>query len=313
MILQSDMHHADTPYRGRFAPTPSGPLHFGSLVAALGSYLQARAAGGEWLVRMEDLDPPREVAGAADAILRTLEAHGLAWDGPLLYQSGRGEFYFQVFEELDRLGVLYGCACTRKEINTAMPRGRYGPVYTGRCRHGVPTGREPRSLRVRVEGGERGFTDPLQGPFSQHMEREVGDFVVRRADGLTAYQLAVVVDDADQGVSEVVRGSDLLDSTPRQLYLQEVLGLVRPAYLHLPVAANPLGQKWSKQTFAPALDDGDPMPALAAAWRFLGQSPFEGEAREASPEEFLVWAAERWRVERIPAKLSIEAAIGGRL
>ena len=301
---------ADIPYRGRFAPTPSGPLHFGSLVAALGSWLQARAAGGEWLVRMEDLDPPREVAGAADAILRSLEAHGLVWDGPLLYQSERGEFYFQVFEELDRLGLLYGCACTRKEISEAMPRGPFGPVYTGRCRHGVPAGREPRSLRVRVEAGDTGFTDPLQGPFFQHLEREVGDFVVRRADGLTAYQLAVVADDADQGVSEVVRGSDLLDSTPRQLYLQQVLGLPRPDYLHLPVAANRSGKKWSKQTHAPALLDDDPMPALAAAWHFLGQDPFEEDPRGATPEAFLAWAVTRWRRERIPAELSIEAGLG---
>ena len=303
------MRDTDTQYRGRFAPTPSGPLHFGSLVAALGSRLQARAVGGEWLVRMEDLDPPREMAGAADAILRTLEAHGLTWDGPLLYQSGRGEFYFQVFEELERLGLLYGCACTRKEIHEAAPRGPYGPVYTGRCRHGVPAGREPRSLRVRVEEGDLGFTDPLQGPFSQHLEREVGDFVVRRADGLTAYQLAVVVDDADQRISEVVRGSDLLDSTPRQLYLQQVLGLPRPDYLHLPVAANGEGRKWSKQTHAPALDDDDPMPALAAAWRFLGQRPFEADPREATPEEFLVWAAARWDWRIIPPRLSIEAPL----
>ncbi|GAB6043012.1 tRNA glutamyl-Q(34) synthetase GluQRS [Endothiovibrio diazotrophicus] len=307
------MSDSATPYRGRFAPTPSGPLHFGSLVAALGSWMQARAAGGEWLVRMEDLDPPREMAGAADAILRSLEAHGLAWDGPVVYQSGRGEFYSTVFEELDRLGLLYGCACTRKEINEGMPRGAYGPVYSGRCRHGVPPGREPRALRVRVEGAELGFADPLQGWFSQHLEREVGDFVVRRADGLTAYQLAVVVDDAEQGVSEVVRGSDLLDSTPRQLYLQRVLGLPRPGYLHLPVATNRDGQKWSKQSHAPPLDDGAPTAALIAAWRFLGQPPFEADPREATPEAFLAWGAARWQCGRIPARLSIETALGAKL
>jgi glutamyl-Q tRNA(Asp) synthetase len=283
----------DPAYRGRFAPSPTGPLHFGSLVAAVGSYLDARHHGGEWLVRMEDLDPPREVPGAADDILRTLERYGLHWDGAVIYQSRRNAEYQLALEQLDANGRLYGCACTRKEIaDTARP-GQGADVYPGTCRNGLPDGRKVRALRVRVDSTEVSFEDSLQGCTRQHLGREVGDFVVRRADQLVAYQLAVVVDDAAQQITHIVRGSDLLASTPRQLYLQRLLGLPTPAYLHLPVAINAAGDKLSKQTSAQAVDNADPVPVLLDALQFL-QQDLPGSAGDMTLEDLLKWASERW-------------------
>ena len=286
--------------RGRFAPSPSGRLHFGSLVAALGSFMSARARGGSWLVRMEDIDPPREEPGAAGAILRALERHALEWDGEVLYQSRRGAAYEEALERLRQGGLLYACGCTRREIEAEMPRGPGGPVYTGRCRDGVRAGRAGRALRVRAEGGEVAFEDRLQGRYALHLERQVGDFVVRRADGLYAYQLAVVVDDAAQGITEVVRGCDLIDATPRQLLLQRLLALPTPAYLHLPVALAADGRKLSKQNGAPPLDEGRPAATLAAAWAFLGQRPPPTEVVAAGAAAFVAWGVEAWREERLP-------------
>lgn len=293
-----------TPARGRFAPSPSGPLHFGSLIAALGSFLMARAQGGEWLVRIEDIDTPRVVAGTADDILDTLERFGLTWDGPVLYQSRRTEQYRAALERLRALGVAYPCSCSRREVAQSVGAG---PLYPGICRNGVRQPGRPASIRLRTPRQVIAFQDRIQGPFSQCLETAVGDFVIHRADGLFAYQLAVVVDDAAQGITQVVRGCDLLDSTPRQIYLQHLLALPTPGYGHLPVAADRSGAKLSKQTRAAPLDKSRPGPALMAALEFLAQSPPRALARAAVPT-ILAWALAHWRPERIPAVPAIPLA-----
>jgi glutamyl-Q tRNA(Asp) synthetase len=282
-------------YVGRFAPSPTGPLHFGSLLAAAGSFLRARSLGGRWLVRIEDIDPPREVPGASDAILRTLEAFGLEWDGEVIYQSARSEAYRAALDQLDHVGALYACTCSRKEIG--------GPVYPGSCRDRRPTA-EPHALRVVAPSRPITFIDLLQGEVTQDLAQEVGDFVVRRADGLFAYQLAVVVDDAAQGITEVVRGCDLLDSTPRQIYLQELLGVPTPAYLHLPVIVDATGQKLSKQSYAAPVDAARPLPAIVAALRVLGLAP-PTDLLEGSAEEAWRWALGRWEPARLPRTRSV--------
>lgn len=295
-------------YRGRFAPSPSGALHFGSLIAALGSCLEARVNGGEWLVRMEDVDIPRNQPGAADDILRVLEAHGFAWDGPVLYQSRRTDAYREALEYLKAQGLAYACACSRREIadsaNVQAIDG--GMVYAGSCRAGLPPGRVARAWRFRVPSGETGFVDALQGKVSQTLDRDVGDFVLLRADGLFAYQLAVTVDDAFQGITAVVRGADLLASTPRQIALQERLGVAVPAYAHLPVAANARGEKWSKQTRAPALDSRSAARNLHAALAFLGQSPPAALAQMAVADVW-AWALSDWSLARVPSQQLIAA------
>ena len=271
---------------GRFAPSPSGPLHFGSLVAALASWLDARAAAGRWLVRIEDLDQPRVQHGAADQILRTLDRLGLYWDGEVIFQSRRIALYEQA---LARLRDIYPCSCSRREIaDSAVSLAADGAqVYPGTCRAGMPAGKTARALRVRV-AGTISFDDRVQGAVKQDLEREVGDFVLRRADGQFAYQLAVVVDDADQGVTDVVRGADLLESTPRQIHLQRLLGFPIPRYLHVPVALDALGAKLSKQTDARGIDRDD----LRRALQFLGQPPSE------TPAE----AVRAWDPALIPAR-----------
>jgi len=285
--------------RGRFAPSPTGPLHFGSLVAAVGSFLSAKAQGGEWLVRIEDLDPPREVAGASDDILRTLEAYGFEWDGEVLYQSRRADAYEAALETLRRVGALYPCACTRGEIADSSLLGIEGPVYPGTCRGGLAAGRRARSLRVRTDGALIEFKDRLQGAQRSQLDREIGDFVVRRADGCFAYQLAVVVDDAGQGITEVVRGADLLTSTARQIHLQRLLGFPTPDYLHLPAALNAQGEKLSKQTRAEPLPRDRPVAPLWRALVFLGQNP-PPEWQAARVDEFWRMALARWKREAIP-------------
>ena len=236
------------PYIGRFAPSPTGALHFGSLIAALASWLDARRAGGRWLVRMEDLDTARVMPGAADAILRQLEAFGLEWDGAVVYQSARLDLYMRAIESLK--AHCYACACTRKELEDSALAIDGSRIYPGTCRAGPAPGKAARAVRVRTNDEPVRFADRVQGVVSQSLERDIGDFVVRRADGLFAYQLAVVVDDAAQGVTDVVRGADLLDSTTRQIHLQRLLGYATPRYLHLPVATNVKGEKLSKQTQA---------------------------------------------------------------
>ena len=252
-------------YTGRFAPSPTGPLHIGSLVAALASWLDARAAGGRWLVRIEDLDTPRCVPGAADDILRSLERLGLSWDGEVVYQSRRLPFYEEALQKLP----TYWCSCTRREIaDSSLGLAVDGaPIYPGTCRTGAAGAR--RALRVRAAADEICFDDRVQGRQCQVLERDIGDFVLYRADGLFAYQLAVVVDDAGQGVTDVVRGADLLDSTPRQIYLQRLLGAPTPRYLHVPVAVNSAGEKLSKQTGARAIEPTK--DTLRRALALLGQ------------------------------------------
>lgn len=293
-------------YRGRFAPSPTGPLHFGSLVAAVGSYLDAKSSGGEWLLRMEDIDTPRVMPGAADGIQRTLEACGMAWDGPVLFQSTRSDAYHDALDQLRAHGALYGCACTRREIadsNIHDLSSDGGPVYPGTCRNGLPPGRAARATRLRTSGPCVSscvtFSDAIQGTLTQDVAREVGDFVLVRADGLMAYQLAVVVDDAQQGITDVVRGADLLDSTPRQMVLQRWLGLPTPRYAHLPVAINANGEKLSKQTLARAIPAEQAVPELLRALTFLGQNPSPALQR-ADVQQVWAWATAHWRRDRIP-------------
>jgi glutamyl-Q tRNA(Asp) synthetase len=350
-------------YRGRFAPSPTGPLHFGSLAAAVGSYLDAKQHHGTWLVRMEDLDTPRCTADAADDILRTLEAFGLHSDEPVLYQSQRTAAYDEALQQLQASGAVYPCCCTRKEIADSALHGIEGLVYPGTCRDGIPSGREGRAWRTRTDylyrhsraGGNpaiqnafcsnpldsrlRGITsdlparglsrmassstndevhdiagavtfdDTVQGLISQHLESEIGDFVVKRADGLFAYQLAVVVDDAFQGITHVVRGADLLASTPRQIYLQRLLGLATPAYMHLPVAVNAAGEKLSKQTLATPLDTSQAVATLLLALDFLRQRP-PAELAGCDVRTVLDWAIQHWNsknligIQTLPAHVS---------
>ena len=252
--------------RGRFAPTPSGPLHFGSLVAALASYLAARSQGGEWLLRIEDVGPPRVMPGVSAAILRTLAAHGFEWDGEVLYQSRRGEAYASAVARLAAAGRVYACNCSRKGITDLARAGVDGLVYPGTCR-----GREgPGALRFLVDAPRVVFHDALLGRVACDVQAECGDFVLQRADGVYSYQLAVVVDDALQGITQVVRGADLLTSTPRQIVLQRALAYPTPAYTHLPLALDARGLKLGKQTLAAPLQDANPLPALRLAGRFLG-------------------------------------------
>ncbi len=288
-------------YCGRFAPSPTGPLHFGSLVAAVGSYLDARAAGGRWLLRVEDVDAPRNVPGAAEAILRTLGDFGFVWDDAPVWQSSRLETYRQILDLLRFQGEVYPCACSRREIadSAGYPSVDGGRVYPGTCRQGLPPGRSPRAWRMRVEDVELGFNDRVQGWRSQHIARDVGDFVLLRADGQYAYQLAVVVDDAEAGVTDVVRGADLIDSTPRQLWLQQRLGYPTQRYAHLPVATNAAGEKLSKQTLAPAVSSADGVALLVRALRFLGQ-PVPGEAAQMPHTAFWDWAIAHWQMARVP-------------
>lgn len=282
-------------YVGRFAPSPTGPLHAGSLVAAIGSYLAARVVNGRWLLRMEDIDPPREMPGAADRILRSLDAHGLHWDGPVLFQRDRLEAYQAALDDLIARDLVYPCSCSRSEVVATAAGGAFGLIYPGRCRKGPlrPEGRY--AWRVRTDSDLIAFEDRRVGWYGQRLETEVGDFVVRRADGLFAYQLAVVSDDAWQGVTEVVRGEDLLDNTPRQILLQRLLGFPTPTYLHLPLVRDADGQKLSKQTFAEALDDARAENNLFAALQVLGLLPPE-DLRGARVSELLAWAVAHWRV-----------------
>jgi glutamyl-Q tRNA(Asp) synthetase len=284
---------SDTPrYVGRFAPTPSGFLHFGSLIAALASYLDARSVGGRWLLRMEDLDPPREMPGAQDAILQTLEAYGFEWDGQMVRQSERLDLYNAIIERLWQAGDAYACDCSRKQLQP------FAGLYPGFCRD---AGRdvEDAAIRLRVPSREYAFTDRVQGEFRQHLDQDVGDFVIRRRDGFIAYQLAVVLDDAWQGVTDIVRGADLLDSTPRQLYVQQSLGLPKPRYLHVPLIIQPDGHKLGKRYRSPPLQPDEATPLLLRALRALGQ-PVASELNDALPAEVLAWAIPKWNAERIP-------------
>lgn len=286
------------PYRGRFAPSPSGPLHFGSLVAALGSYLDARANRGRWLLRMEDLDRPRERPGAAADILRTLEAFGFQWDEAVCYQSRRTEAYAEAAARLVREGIAYPCACSRRDIAAAGLQGPEGVIYPGTCRSGIPEGAETLALRVVAPTTPLPYTDRVLGRFSLAPGEFSGDFIIRRADGLYAYQLAVVVDDAFQRVNRVVRGADLLSSTARQIHLQRSLGLPTPAYMHLPLVKDAEGRKLSKQMGSLPVERSAPLPALLRALEFLGQPLPDRPPGDVG--EFWDWAIDRWDPGRVP-------------
>lgn len=282
-------------YRGRFAPSPTGPLHAGSLVAALASWLDARAHGGRWLVRIEDVDTPRCVPGADRLILQQLARCGLVPDEPVCWQSARGDHYRTALDRLVAQGDAYPCACSRKDIETALAASgrsrerQHAAVYPGTCRpeNGGAKGREARAWRLRVGPGVQPWTDRRLGPQAQDVANEVGDFVLRRSDGLWAYQLAVVVDDAAQGMTHVVRGEDLADNTPRQILLQRALDLPTPAYLHTPLVLGPNGEKLSKQNGAQALDLSDPLAALQRAAATLGLPAAAGEV----PQALAAWTA----------------------
>ena len=298
--MSATLTPALSPGRGRFAPSPTGPLHFGSLVAAIASWLDARHAGGQWLVRMEDVDETRTVPGAADDILRTLEAFSLTWDAEVAWQSRRKPLYEAALARLRAAGLAYRCRCSRKEIADSGLRGIEGAVYPGTCRALGLALSVPGADRFRVSAGAVEFEDRVQGRIVQDVARDVGDFVLKRRDGLHAYQLAVVVDDAEQSVDHVVRGADLLQSTPRQILLQRALGLPTPAYLHFPVAANAAGEKLSKQTLAEPVDPRRAGALVAGALAFLGQPVPEA----GKPAEMLAHAARAWDPGRVPEGVS---------
>ena len=286
-------------YIGRFAPSPTGLLHIGSLLTALASYADARAHGGRWLVRMEDLDPPREMAGAADDILRTLEAFGFKWDGGVAYQSRRYDLYHEALGRLKAKGLVYPCDCSRKDWQAVARAGADGFVYNGCC-----AGLDPQralhktpAWRVRVPDEIIGFDDAVVGHYAQNLAHDIGDFVLLRADGFWAYQLAVVADDAAQGITHIVRGQDLLVSTPRQLWLQRALDAPEPHYAHLPLLVNGAGQKWSKQTLAPALDLGAREALLRQVMAYL-KLPAAPEV--GRPQDLLAWAVRHWDMAKVP-------------
>ena len=293
-------------YRGRFAPSPTGPLHFGSLIAAVGSFLQARAQQGEWWLRIENIDPPREAAGAIDAILHSLEAHGLTWDGQVQYQIHRQPRYAAALDEIYQLGRLYWCSCSRQEIANATGHVSGPLIYPGTCRHKSLPRHGKHAKRVNIENSDIQFEDVLQGTQYSHLEKESGDFVLQRSDGLYSYQLAVALDDVEQGMTEVVRGSDLLDSTPRQIFIQQLLGFTPPQYTHLPVAIDSVtGQKLSKQTRAPALIDSNATQNLWQVLEFLGQRP-PVELRQSNVEELWSWAIPHWQLSAVPRCKAIQ-------
>ncbi len=291
-----DRSGAETPrrYRGRFAPSPTGDLHFGSLVAALASYLDARAAGGDWLVRIENLDPPREVPGSADRILHTLETFGFEWDDAVRYQSDQFARYREISAALVAQGQAYPCRCTRKQIAAVARQGIEGHVYPGTCRTATLPDRGDTSLRLRTDDNPIAFTDGIQGALSQRLESTFGDFVIRRTDGLFAYQLAVVVDDWEQGITDVVRGCDLLHSTTRQIALQHCLNATTPRYAHIPLALDSQGRKLSKSDGDHPITRTAALQALRTAWTFLQGASAPAEVQRI--DEFWALALPSWEI-----------------
>ncbi len=285
-------------YVGRFAPSPSGSLHFGSLVAAVGSYLDAKSQQGKWLLRIEDIDPPREVHGAAKQIIAILEAFGFQWDDQVLYQSQRQDAYQETLQQLSDLGLIYPCSCSRKQIAEMGEAGLEGVVYPGTCRgEQLQQPDSCKTLRLMTHNQPILFKDQVCGPIEQRLNHDIGDFVIRRADQLIAYQLAVVVDDAYQNITHVVRGADLLTSTPRQIYLQSLLGIATPTYAHLPLVLNPQGQKLCKQHFAQPVDAKNPVKSLMAALKFLNQPlPDDGVGNR---DDFWRYAIENWDIGKL--------------
>lgn len=286
-------------YVGRFAPSPTGPLHFGSLVAAVASYCDAKSAQGKWLVRIEDVDKPREVKGAAQSILDTLLTYGFQWDGEIVYQSQQTALYEHAFNQLKIKGLVYPCTCSRKEIaDSSSQQGIEGAIYPGTCLKQAIKPNPPIAWRVKTQSFVGEFKDVIQGELSQDLSNEIGDFVIKRADGLFAYQLAVVVDDALQGVTHIVRGADLLLSTPRQIYLKRLLGLPDTRYAHIAIVKNAAGEKLSKQTLAPAITPHGAKHQLLQALAFLNQSPPESLS-DASLGDIWQWAIANWQISRL--------------
>jgi glutamyl-Q tRNA(Asp) synthetase len=294
------------PYRGRFAPTPSGPLHFGSLVSAAGSFREARSRGGCWHLRIDDLDAPRVAPGATDAILRCLERCGLHWDGPVVFQSAHISAYHAALHDLRQRRAVFACACSRTEIEAAGLRGTAGPVYPGTCRDGLPVGRRARAWRLRVDHAGLDLHDDVLGPQHIDLNAQGGDFVLYRADGVYSFHLASAVDELELGITDVVRGSDLLESSARQIHLLRMLGRTPPRYMHLPVAVDASGVKLSKQTGAQPVDDTQPVRTLCEVLRFLGQ-PVPQDSEMASLENFWRYAIANWDLRRVAARLSAPA------
>ncbi|OIQ25261.1 tRNA glutamyl-Q(34) synthetase GluQRS [uncultured Vibrio sp.] len=284
-------------YVGRFAPSPSGPLHFGSLVAALGSYFQAKSQQGKWLVRIEDLDPPREMVGASDLILATLDAYHLHWDGEVIYQSQRHEFYQSQIEQWLDSKEAYFCQCTRKQIKQS------GGFYLGTCRDATITSNEPCSVRFKVPQAIDHFIDQKHGQIDIPASLADEDFIIKRRDGLYAYNLAVVLDDIDQGITEVVRGADLIEPTGRQINLYHAMKQPEVSYLHLPLALDSNGNKLSKQNHAPALDNEAPVAALLAAMTFLGFT-IDTHIANAKIDEIVNWGCQNWSLQNLPNSLA---------
>jgi glutamyl-Q tRNA(Asp) synthetase len=291
-------------YRGRFAPSPSGPLHFGSMLTAVASYLEAKSNMGKWLLRIDDLDRPRCIEGMDKHILDTLEYFGMYWDEEVAYQSHNQRLYEETLQILREDKLVYACGCSRREIADIAKTGSEGPIYPGTCRNGLPAGKVERSTRFICPSTFVEAADRIQPIMGQNLQKEIGDFIVKRADGLFAYQLAVVVDDHAQAVTDIVRGSDLLRSTPRQIWLQEVLDYDVPGYAHIPVATQPDGRKLSKQTFAKAVEQTRPMSTLVHALGFLNQQP-DPQLLEADLDAFWQWAIENWDLHRVPTVAAI--------
>lgn len=293
-------------YIGRFAPSPTGPLHFGSLVAAVASYCEAKSHQGKWLVRMEDLDKPREITGAADDILKTLITFGFKWDGQILYQSKRDQAYAATLTTLKNKQLVYPCTCTRKEIAEISTRhGIDGTIYPQTClQHPTKEG-APIAWRIKTKDATIRFDDAIQDGIKQNIMHDVGDFVLKRSDGLFAYQLAVVVDDAEQGITHIVRGADLLDSTPRQIVIQQALNLPTPNYMHIPVATNAAGKKLCKQTHAADLHSQSPSLQLWQALNFLNQAP-PTSLQTSELDKLWDWAIAHWSSNNIPKQRAIK-------
>lgn len=292
------------PYIGRFAPSPTGPLHFGSLLAAVASYCDARFNQGQWILRLEDVDRPREIAGAAQTILQQLTAFGFKWDGEIWRQSLRNSFYEAALKTLQNQQLIYPCTCTRKEIaDSSNIVGIDGFVYPKTCLKHAIKPNTAYALRVRVDESEITFQDIIQGKITHKLQNQVGDFVLKRADGYFTYQLAVVVDDAAQGVTHVVRGADLLNSTPRQIYLQQRLNLPTPHYAHIPIARNAAGEKLSMQTLAKAIEVNQANQQIWQALQFLGQQP-PASLQYASLQEVWQWAINHWKIQAVPTQIS---------
>jgi len=295
----------DTPlYIGRFAPSPTGPLHFGSLIAAVASYLEARTHHGKWLVRMEDIDEFRNVANSDNDILRTLEAYGFEWDDKIIYQTHRKDAYAEALQQLIDKNLVYRCTCSRRDLKKIAQQGEYGIIYPGICADKNHSEMSKHSLRIRTKDQHIEFKDTIMGYYGYNPKRDAGDFIIRRRDRLFAYQLAVVVDDAFQNITDIIRGFDLLDSTPRQIYLQQSLDYPQPTYAHIPIAINAKGDKLSKQTGAKAIKKSFDANALTQTLHFLGQHPPKNLTK-ASPQILWQWSLENWDISKVPCKAKI--------